>query len=89
MPLKSDKFQIQMFVALVYQTLVLANVAALSYLLTDMLLTYALSHQRAVCQKDGSDKGLGKNKVAEHIFSRDIYHERHWLTRLISVGFAC
>ena len=51
MPLKSDKFQIQMFVALVYQTLVLANVAALSYLLTDMLLTNALSHQRAILKK--------------------------------------
>ena len=57
MPLKSDKFQIEMFVALVYQTLVLANVAALSYLLTDMLLTYALSHQRAILKKDGRDKG--------------------------------
>ena len=57
MPLKSDKFQIQMFVALVYQTLVLANIAALSYLLTDMLLTYALSHQRAILKKDGRDKG--------------------------------
>ena len=57
MPLKSDKFQIEMFVALVYQTLVLANIAALSYLLTDMLLTYALSHQRAILKKDGRDKG--------------------------------
>ena len=75
MPLISDKFQIQMFVTLVYQTLVLANIAAPSYLLICCKHMHYLISEQFV-KKTEMTKVKARIKLQNIFSGRDIYHER-------------